>query len=344
VFAESKWVKEIVLPSQLLGRFHKREVIERAAVVLPASYFEDKDRRYPAVYIIPGFGGSHRDGLRYATAPPQPETDETEFIRVFLSGRCKWGHHVYADSATNGPRGEALVREMMPHIDREFRTLAEPTARFVMGHSSGGWSSLWLQVTYPEIFGGVWSSSPDPVDFRDYQLVNLYADPPLNMYRDESGERRPIARRGETPVLWYGTFTKMDDVIGRGGQLRSFEAVFSPLDDAGLPKHLWDRPSGRVDPAVAKAWEKYDISLILKRDWPRLKTQLSGKLHVTMGTLDTFYLDGATRLLAERLKELGSDAEVTFVEGANHGSFLTPDYYSRVRREMSAAYWKHHAD
>jgi pimeloyl-ACP methyl ester carboxylesterase len=233
---------------------------------------------------------------------------------------------------------------MIAHIDREFRTVAEPTARFVMGHSSGGWSSLWLQVSYPDIFGGAWSSSPDPVDFRDYQRINLYADPPQNMYRDENGERRPIARRGETPVLWFDGFAKMDDVIGRGGQLRSFEAVFSPLDEGGLPRHLWDRQSGRVDRAVAEAWEKYDISLILKRDWQRLKPQLAGKLHVTMGTLDTFYLDGATRLLAERLKALGSDAEVTFVEGANHGSLLTPSYYSRVRREMSATYLRHHAD
>lgn len=343
-FPESKWAKEIVLTSRLLEHFRKREVIERATVVLPASYYEEQDRRYPAVYIIPGFGGSHREGLRYAAAPPLVEKDESEFIRVYLSGRCKWGHHVYADSATNGPRGEALVREMIPHVDREFRTVAEPTARFVMGHSSGGWSSLWLQVTYPEILGGVWSSSPDPVDFRDYQRIDLYASPPRNMYRDEQGERRPIARRGESPVLWYDGFTKMDDVIGRGGQLRSFEAVFSPLDEAGLPKRLWNRETGAVDPTVAKAWEKYDISLILARDWQRLKPLLAGKLHVTMGTLDTFYLDGATRLLAERLKELGSDAKITFVEGANHGSLLTPDYYARVRQEMSAAYWKHHAD
>jgi pimeloyl-ACP methyl ester carboxylesterase len=343
-FPESKRDKEIVLQSRSLERFHKREVIERAAVVLPPSYYEEQDRRYPTVYIIPGFGGSHRDGLRSAAATPQTEKQETEFIRVYLSGRCRWGHHVYADSATNGPRGEALVREMIPLIDREFRTVAGPTARFVMGHSSGGWSSLWLQVTYPDTFGGVWSSSPDPVDFRDYQRINLYADPPQNMYRDEKGERRPIARRGETPVLWYDEFTRMDDVIGRGGQLRSFEAVFSPLDAAGLPKRLWNRETGEVDPAVAKAWQRYDISLILARDWQRLKPLLAGKLHVTMGTLDTFYLDGATRLLADRLKELGSDAKITFVEGASHGSLLTPDYYARVRQEMSAAYWKHHAD
>jgi hypothetical protein len=163
------------------------------------------------------------------------------------------------------------------------------------------------------------------------------------MYRDEHRERRPIARRGDTPVLWYDSFTKMDDVIGLGGQLRSFEAVFSPLDEAGLPKRLWDRDSGQVDPAVAKAWEPYDISLVLHRDWRRLKPLLAGKLHIMMGTLDTFYLEGATRQLADRLKNLGSDAEVTMVEGASHSDLLTPAYYARVRREMSEQYWEHHA-
>jgi hypothetical protein len=93
---------------------------------------------------------------------------------------------------------------------------------------------------------------------------------------------------------------------------------------------------------VAKAWESYDISLILLRDWPRLQPLLQGKLHITMGTLDTFYLEGATVLLADRLRELASDAEVTMVEGASHSSVLTPAYYARVRREMSESYWKHH--
>jgi pimeloyl-ACP methyl ester carboxylesterase len=344
-FPDSESVKEVVLRSDCLARFHGHEMLERAAVVLPPSYDEDRERRYPAVYIVPGFGGSHRDALRFQRFGLGGSKDGgAEFIQVFLSGRCKWGHHAYADSATNGPRGEALVREMIPLIDRQFRTIAQPTARFVMGHSSGGWSSLWLQVTYPETFGGVWASSPDPVDFRDFQRIDLYADPPQNVYRDSQGNRRPIARRGDKPVLWFDDFTKMDDVLERGGQLRSFEAVFSPLDSGGLPRRTWNRQSGEVNLNVAKAWQRYDISLILKRDWNRLKPLLTGKLHVTMGTLDTFYLDGATRLLADRLKELNSDAQIELVEGANHGSVLTPDYFARIRKEMSDAFGKSHPD
>ena len=104
---------------------------------------------------------------------------------------------------------------MIPHIDAQYRTIPEPTARFVTGHSSGGWSSLWLQVNYPEMFGGCWSTSPDPVDFRDFQQVDLYAEPPLSLYYDAQGVPRPIARRGTEPFLWFRSFGRMDDVLAQ---------------------------------------------------------------------------------------------------------------------------------
>jgi hypothetical protein len=311
-------------------------------VALPPSYFDEPNRRYPVIYIIPGFSGSHRDSGRYAEGSPPAGEGEVEFIRVLLSGQCKWGHHVYANSATNGPRGDALVGELIPHLDRTFRTIPAATARFVNGHSSGGWSSLWLLVSYPDTFGGVWSTSPDPVAFHDYQQVNLYANPPLSLYYDERGQRRPIARRGRTVALWYDSFGKMDDCLGRGGQLRSFEAVFSPVGADGLPRKLWDRVTGQIDPEVARAWQAYDIRLKLQRQWPELGPKLQGKLHVTVGSLDTFYLDGAVALLAETLKELGSDAEVTILAGESHSSLLTQDLYRKMRRQMSETFLRHH--
>jgi enterochelin esterase-like enzyme len=337
-FPDIQWVKEIVIKSELLGTFHHREVLDRAAVVLPASYFNQPERRYPVIYVVPSFGGSYREALQFARQPPSAADGEQEFIRVMLDGQCEWGHHVYADSATNGPRGQSLTTELIPEIDRRFRTVPKASARFVAGHSSGGWSSLWLQVSYPDTFGGVWSTSPDPVDFRDFQRIDLYADPPQNMVRDPQGNRRPIARHGDTPVLWFDSFCKMDDVLGRGGQLRSFEAVFSPLDADGLPRRLWDRASGQIDPEVAKAWQAFDIRLKLERNWQVLAPKLRGKLHITTGSLDTFYLDGAVLRLAESLKQLGSDAQITIVPGADHTTVLTPDYFRQARREMSAAY------
>ena len=336
-FPDVKWVKEVSISSQLLGRFFKREVLLQAAVTLPAGYDDHPEQRYPVIYEVTGFSGSYWDALRQKS-PPTAATGETDFIRVLLDAQCEWGHHVYADSATNGPRGLALVEELIPEIDRRFRTVAKPAGRFVAGHSSGGWSSLWLQISHPDFFGGVWSSSPDPVDFRDFQQVDLYAQPPLSLYFNDEGKPRPIARKGGIPVLFFPSFGKMDDALGRGGQLRSFEAVFSPLGPDGLPRKLWDRTTGRIDPQVARTWEKYDIRLQLERNWKTLEPQLRGKLHITVGSLDTFYLDGAVLRLADSLKRLGSDAEITIVPGADHGTILSADYFHRVRRQMTAAF------
>ncbi len=341
-FAESEFAKEVEIKSELLSEFHGREVLDRCGIVLPPSYYDEPDRHYPVIYSIPGFGGSHYGAAR-AAGRFRGGDDAEEFIRVFLTGECKWGHHVYADSANNGPRGAALVSEMIPYIDQNFRTVPQPYARFLTGHSSGGWSSLWLQVTYPDIFGGTWSTAPDPVDFRDFQRVNIYADGEL-MFVDGDGQRRPLARRGEVPMLWYDDFCKMDDVLKRGGQLRSFEAVFSPRGEDGEPLYLWDRETGEIDLEVAKAWEDYDINLILKRNWDTLGPKLAGKITIIAGGIDTFYLEGAVIKLKATLEELESDAVVEVVPGGDHGSFMTPDVRARIIREMSESFRAHHED
>lgn len=345
LFRETEWLKEIAVESRLLSDFHQRPVRHLAAVVLPPGYDRQTERQYPVIYMIPGFGGTHYDAMRnFPNGAPPAAPGETDFIRVALSGDCKWGHHVFADSATNGPRGAALVDELVPYIDAHFRTVAAPSGRFVTGHSSGGWSSLWVQVSHPETFGGVWSTAPDPVDFRDWQQVDLYAHPPLSLYYDERGAARPIARRGTTPVLWYASFAKMDDVLGRGGQLRSFEAVFSPLGEDGLPRRMWDRRTGRIDATVARAWSKYDLRRKLEREWSELGPKLRGKLHVYTGALDTFYLDGAVRKLADALKQLGSDAELVVVPGKDHRDLLSPELIHQMRRQMSEAFWRENVE
>ena len=244
------------------------------------------------------------------------------------------GHHVFADSANNGPVGQALIEELIPEFDESFRSVADPRARFVTGHSSGGWSSLWLQVAYPESFGGVWSTAPDPVDFRDFQRINLYRDGE-DMYVDADGNRRPLGRSGNRVLIWYDDFAWMEHVAGPGGQLHSFEAVFSPRGDDGKPLTLWNRETGEIDTAVAETWEEYDIRLILEENWVELEPVLSGKLHVFMGDLDTFYLDGATVLLKEALERVNSDAVVEIHAGKDHGSLMTQELRMRIRREMA---------
>jgi hypothetical protein len=339
-FPENRWFKLLSIRSRLLSDFHQRDVFVRGSVLLPAGYYEHPERRYPTIFEIPGFGGTHL--FRQPTAPVQEQNSGgVEFLRVTLDPSCPLGHHVFADSANNGPVGQSLVSEFIPELDLQFRTVAAPTARFLTGHSSGGWSSLWLQVAYPDMFGGTWSTSPDPVDFRDFQQINLYR-PGENMYRDSTGARRPLARNGSQVLLWYDDFDRTEEVLGYGGQLHSFEAVFSPRGTDGNPMRLWNRQTGVIDTNLAKTWEKYDIRLVLERQWPELGPKLAGKLHVYQGELDTFYLDGATRLLKDSLARLKSDAVVEIVPGKNHSDLLTAELNLQLRAEMVAKFLKYH--
>lgn len=339
-FQSTERTREIVVRSKLLSDFHQREVSLRGGVQLPASYASSPDRRYPVMFNVPGFGGTH-----FSVSGKMPPNDQNaqgvEFIRVTLDPSCGRGHHVFADSANNGPVGQALVTEFIPQLDAEYRTIAAPTARFLTGHSSGGWSTLWLQTTYPDTFGGTWSTSPDSVTFSDFQRVDIHA-PNANMYRDEAGRRRPIGHSGDTILLWTDSFSDMETVLGPGGQLASFEAVFSPRGADGQPVQVWDRRTGAIDHEVAETWKRYDIRLRLLANWPTIGPRLTGKLHVFMGSEDTFYLDGATRKLKATLAELHSDAVVEILPGKDHFNLFADGLDKRIRQEMVETFLKHH--
>jgi hypothetical protein len=338
-FEEKPRVKLVDIESKLLSAFHGRPMRLRAGVVLPRSYAENRARRYPVLYVIPGFGGTHFSALNVGQS--RTMVGGVEMLYVVLDPSCRLGHHVFADSENNGPCGAALVTELIPHLEREFRALGEPTARFVTGHSSGGWSSLWLQVTYPGFFGGVWSTAPDPVDFRDFSGTNIY-QPGANLFFDEKGQPRPIGRRGGKPAIFCKGFSDMEIVIGHGGQFGSFDAVFSPRGPEGKPRPLWDRKTGQIDPDVARYWERYDIRLVLERHWHQIGARLAGKLHVYMGAEDTFYLAGATALLKETLARLGSDAVVEIFPGRDHGNLIDARLRERIAQEMAEQFRRRH--
>ncbi len=220
------------------ANFTSGEIVQQCGVVLPASYYSQPQHRYPVIYMIPGFGGSHRDALQYASRPPAWRRGGRIHSRI-SHRRLQMGTSCICRQCDQWSARRKPIWELIPEIDRRFHTVANRDGRFLYGHSSGGWSSLWLMVNYPDVFGRVWSISPDPVDFRDWQGIDLYADPPLNMYVDPAGNRRPIARQGDQVMLWYDSFTKMDDTLKRGGQLRSFEATFSPVVADGEPRMPW---------------------------------------------------------------------------------------------------------
>ncbi len=330
-FEETDRVKLVRLRSKLLEAFHGRPVELKAVVGLPLGW--SAERSWPVVYEVPGFGGSHRwySGLGFL-----PETDRAgeRFVHVVLDPDCPTGHHVFADSENNGPYGRALVEELIPEIERRFRCGGSSAARFVTGHSSGGWSSLWLQITHPDFFGGCWSTAPDYVDFRSFCNTDIYRAG-ANLYR-QGGSETPLIRQGERVVATVREFCQREYGL-RGEQMGSFVAVFSPRGKDGQPQPLWNWETGEIDPKVAEAWRRYDIGHILRTRWAELGPKLRGKIFIACGTEDTFYLDRPLRLLARDLDTLGAKATVLFVPG-DHGSMLTPELRKRIDQEIADRY------
>src|SRR5262249_55007376 len=271
--ADTHSIKLAEFESPLLLKFWGRPIMMHAGVVLPPSFSKDPRKTYPAVYKVHGFGGDHkaawREGAKLVKA--MEEGKQQEMVHVFLNGHCPTGHHEFADSINNGPWGQALTQELIPYLEKKYRLIAKPYARFVTGHSSGGWSSLWLQITYPDYFGGTWSTSPDPVDLHSFTGIDVTPGSADNAYRTREGKARNLIRMNGREFYSIEEFARMENVLGEyGGQFASFEWVWSPKGEDGRPQKMFNRETGEVDPAIRRAWQKYDIRLILDKNWARL--------------------------------------------------------------------------
>jgi hypothetical protein len=136
VFRETDFVKELKTPSPLLSAFHKKAMTINAALILPAEYFTATDKKFPVQYIVSGYGGDYHRFSGDTTTRSQP-IDSIACITVYLDGNCALGHSVYANSANNGPWGDALTKELIPFVESKYRCNG---ARLLRGHSSGGWT------------------------------------------------------------------------------------------------------------------------------------------------------------------------------------------------------------
>jgi hypothetical protein len=123
------------LRSATLGRALGREVTMRAGVALPRGWADPDHRRriFPAVYVVPGFGGRWTAAEPIARMLASPDTGPLmpEAAWIVLDPECPLGHHGFVDSVANGPWGTALVEELIPALEREFRLLPRPQARAI---------------------------------------------------------------------------------------------------------------------------------------------------------------------------------------------------------------------
>ena len=145
-----------------------------------------------------------------------------------------------------------------------------------------------LQVFHPEFFGGTWTFFPDPVDFRYYQLVNIYEDE--NAFFIERGwlkPERPMMRDGHGQILVsLRQLSQLEAVLGTkvrsGQQLDAWNAVYGPVGDDGYPIPLWDNLTGVINHDVAEYLrERHDLRYYLEKNWEKIGPHLVGKLNIS---------------------------------------------------------------
>ena len=175
---DTEWVHRFRFESPSLTEFWGRPIYLGAAVLVPRGY-DDETTAYPVIY----------DQGHFSLEPPMNFTPGTRLHREWTGGDFPrmlvvtfqdpnpYFDTSYAVNSVNvGPYGDAIMEELIPEVERRFRTIDEPWARILTGGSTGGWEALAMQIFHPDFFGGTWSYCPDPVDFHDVEQINLYED------------------------------------------------------------------------------------------------------------------------------------------------------------------------
>ena len=369
---DTKYIRHLKIQSQLLTKFWGRPMFLSANVLVPEGFDTHPDVHFPLMISEDHFN-SDFDGFR--TEPPDPDLkpDYSERFHLagynriqqeeayklhqqwtapgfprFLVAQVNHANPYYDDSyavnsANLGPYGDAIETELIPAIEKQFRGIGQGWARFVYGGSTGGWESLAVQVFYPDHYNGAFVACPDPVDFRAYTNINIYES--KNAFYMIGAHQR-IAQPAVRDYLGR-TFATLAGVnqyeLALGSHARSgeqfdiWQAVFGPVADDGYPKPIFDKETGDIDPAVAAYWkEHYDLSAIMQRDWSTLGPKLQGKLHIYVGSADTYFLTDAVYYLEDFLKATKNppyDGEVKYGDRAEHcwnGDPNLPNYLSRL--------------
>lgn len=157
------------LEGNLIGDPADRDV----TVYLPPSYQSNPDSRYPVLYMLHGFTDSdsqwfgwedHWINLQDVIEQSIEEGLSKEMIVVMPNAYNRFKGSMYASSATVGDWETFVAKELVAHIDKNYRTLAKQESRGLAGHSMGGYGTMRLGMKYPEVFSSIYALSPCCMD------------------------------------------------------------------------------------------------------------------------------------------------------------------------------------
>ena len=373
---DTKYVRHLRIQSELLTRFWGRPMFLSAIVLVPEGFDEHPGAHYPEM-VFEGHFPTRFDDFR--TTPPDPNLKPDYSYRFHLAGYNriqqqeayeeykKWispgfprvlviqiqhANPYYDDSyavnsANLGPYGDAIETELMPAVEKKFRGIGQGWARFLYGGSTGGWESLAVQMFYPDHYNGAFVACPDPVDFHAYMTTDLYHQP--NIFYLQGANKRveqPAMRDylGHTLISVRANIAyeaALGDHGRSGEQFDIWQAVYGPVGADGYPQPIFDKQTGEIDHQTADYWhDHYDLDAILQRNWSILGPKLQGKLHIYVGSDDTYFLNDAVYLMEDFLKTTGTpghgvpyQGEVKYGARAEHcwnGDPNLPNAYSRL--------------
>ncbi len=374
--ADTKYVRHIRVQSELLTKFWGRPMFLSAVVLVPQGFDEHTEAHFPLAIFHDHFVTGFDD---FRTTPPDQNLKPDYSERFHLAGynriqqeegykeyqqwispkfprllivKIQHANPYYDDSyavnsANLGPYGDAIETELLPAIEKQFRGIGQAWARFLYGGSTGGWESLAVQIFYPEHYNGAFVACPDPVDFRAYTTVDLYRD--KNMFYLQGANKR-VEQPAMRDYLGHTLISVRDNVAyeaalgdhGRSGdQFDIWQAVYGPVGSDGYPQPIFDKETGEIDHRTAEYWkEHYDLDAKLHRDWSTLGPKLQGKIHLFVGSEDTYFLNDAVYLMEDFLKTTGTpghgvayEGEVQYGPRAEHcwnGDPTLPNAYSRL--------------
>jgi hypothetical protein len=370
--ADTKYIRHIRIQSKLLTTFWGRPMFLSANVLVPEGFDDHPGAHFPLMIFEDHFND---DFHGFRTSPPDPnlkpdyserfhisgynriEQEEAykfyqQWIRPtfprFLVAQINHANPYYDDSyavnsANLGPYGDAIETELIPVIEKKFRAIGQGWARFAYGGSTGGWEALAVQLFYPDHYNGVYAACPDPVDFRGFTNINLYQDknafylsgPHLRV--EQPGERDYLGRTLMTTRLVNQYELALGSHGRSGEQFDIWQAVYGPVGQDGYPQPIFNKETGEIDPATAAYWkEHFDLSAIVRKKWATLGPQLEGKIHVYVGSADTYFLNDAVYYLEDVLKATQNPpygGEVKYGDRAEHcwnGDPDLPNYLSRL--------------
>ncbi|MBI3857682.1 MAG: esterase [Planctomycetes bacterium] len=279
-----------VLKGNPLGDPHLR----RTPVYLPPSY---PSGRYPVIYMLTGFTGFGELLIqRGAWSESLPERLDRLIRTRKMSGAIvvmpdcftRLGGSQYLNSSATGRYEDHIVRELVPHIDRRYRTNGR---RAVLGKSSGGYGAMVLGMRHPDLFHALACHSGDMYFEYCYQ-----ADFPkaADILRKCGGAAKFLKAWEKMPKRLAGNLHAAVNTI-------AMAACYSPRGKSfDLP---FEVETGEIRPAVWKRWKSWDPIEMLDRHARDLKKL--DCVFVDCGTRDQFALHHGARIFAAKARRLG---------------------------------------